>query len=204
MSTKRLFDIAVALLAIIVISPLLIAITILVRFKLGAPVLFQQKRPGLHGKPFFIYKFRTMTNERNADGNLFPDEQRLTSFGKFLRTTSLDELPELINVLNGDMSLVGPRPLLMEYLPLYSREQARRHEARPGITGWAQVNGRNAISWEEKFKLDVWYVENQSLWLDIKIMWMTLLKVVIREGISQEGHATAEKFTGSNKDGVSK
>ncbi len=204
LSTKRLFDIAVALLAIIVISPLLIAITILVRFKLGAPVLFQQKRPGLHGKPFFIYKFRTMTNERNADGNLFPDEQRLTSFGKFLRTTSLDELPELINVLNGDMSLVGPRPLLMEYLPLYSREQARRHEARPGITGWAQVNGRNAISWEEKFKLDVWYVENQSLWLDIKIMWMTLLKVVIREGISQEGHATAEKFTGSNKDGVSK
>jgi sugar transferase EpsL len=168
----------------------------MVRRKHGAPVLFRQTRPGMGGKPFLMYKFRTMTDQRDTAGNLLPDEKRLTRFGKFLRSTSLDELPELINVLKGEMSLVGPRPLLMEYLGRYSPEQARRHEVRPGITGWAQVNGRNAISWEEKFKLDVWYVDNRSLWLDIKILWMTFVKVFKREGISQEGQATAEKFMG--------
>jgi sugar transferase EpsL len=196
---KRIFDVVAVLVGLLLIWPLIVLLALLVRIKLGAPIFFCQTRPGLHGKPFKMYKFRTMTNERDVDGNLLPDEQRLTPFGKFLRSTSLDELPELINVLKGEMSLVGPRPLLMEYLPLYSPEQARRHEVRPGITGWAQVNGRNAISWEDKFKLDVWYVDNQSLWLDLKILWMTFAKVFKREGISQDGQATASKFTGNQK-----
>lgn len=194
---KRLFDLALTIPGVFVISPLLLILILLVRRKHGSPVLFRQTRPGMHGKPFLMYKFRTMTDEHDAQGQLLPDCVRLTLFGKFLRSTSLDELPELLNVLKGEMSLVGPRPLLIEYLPLYSSEQARRHDVRPGITGWAQVNGRNAISWEDKFKLDVWYVDNQSLWLDIKILWMTFQKVFKREGISQDGQATASKFTGS-------
>lgn len=194
---KRAFDIIVVIVGVLVLWPLVLILILLVSIKLGSPVFFRQTRPGLHGKPFTMIKFRTMTDARNAQGNLLPDDQRLTPFSKFLRSSSLDELPELINVFKGEMSLVGPRPLLMEYLPLYTPEQARRHEVRPGITGWAQVNGRNTISWEEKFKLDVWYVDNQSLWLDLKILWMTLAKVFRREGISQEGQATASKFTGS-------
>jgi lipopolysaccharide/colanic/teichoic acid biosynthesis glycosyltransferase len=168
-----------------------------VRRKLGSPVFFRQTRPGLHGRPFEMVKFRTMTDARGDDGNLLSDAERLTAFGRFLRASSLDELPELWNVLKGDMSLVGPRPLLMEYLPLYSPEQARRHEVRPGITGWAQVNGRNALSWDDKFKLDVWYVDHRSLWLDVKILWLTVKKVLVREGISAAGEATMSKFTGS-------
>jgi lipopolysaccharide/colanic/teichoic acid biosynthesis glycosyltransferase len=168
-----------------------------VRRKLGSPVLFRQVRPGLQGKPFRMVKFRTMTYERGPDGALLPDAQRLTPFGRFLRASSLDELPELWNVLKGDMSLVGPRPLLMEYLPLYSPEQARRHEVRPGITGWAQVNGRNAISWADKFALDVWYVDHRSMWLDVQILWRTVRKVMVRDGISAAGEATMSKFTGS-------
>lgn len=194
---KRVLDLALLLFWGLFILPVMALLAILVHRNLGAPVLFRQTRPGLHGKPFTMYKFLTMTDARGEAGELLPDEQRLTSFGAFLRSTSLDELPELYNVLKGEMSLVGPRPLLMEYLPLYTPEQARRHEVRPGITGWAQVNGRNAISWEEKFKLDVWYVDNRSLWLDIKILWMTFSKVFRREGISQEGQATAKKFMGS-------
>ena len=174
----------------------MLALALLVRLKLGAPVLFRQQRPGLHGKPFTLYKFRTMIGARDADGNLLPDAERLTSFGRFLRSSSLDELPELFNVLKGEMSLVGPRPLLMEYLPLYSEEQMRRHEARPGITGWAQINGRNALTWEDKFKLDVWYVDHRSLWLDIRIIVLTIWKILKREGISQPGHVTAQKFMG--------
>ena len=177
-------------------APILAVIALLVRLKLGSTVLFRQQRPGLHGKPFTLYKFRTMTNARDADGNLLPDAERLTNFGRFLRRTSLDELPELINVLKGDMSLVGPRPLLIQYLQRYTPEQARRHETRPGITGWAQINGRNALSWEEKFHLDVWYVDNVSLWLDLKILFLTVWKVLRREGISQTGHATMEEFLG--------
>ena len=196
---KRLLDFSAAIAGLLAISPMLVCLALLVRVKHGTPVLFCQQRPGLHGLPFFMYKFRTMTDARDAQGILLPDKQRLTVFGKFLRSTSLDELPELFNVLKGEMSLVGPRPLLMEYLSLYTPEQARRHEVRPGITGWAQVNGRNAISWEEKFKLDVWYVDNQSLWLDLKILWMTLVRVFRREGISQEGQATMEKFSGYKK-----
>lgn len=195
---KRLFDLTVTVLGLSIIWPLILVLGVLVRLKLGAPVLFCQQRPGLHQKPFFLYKFRSMTDERDAEGNLLPDEKRLTGFGRFLRSSSLDELPELWNVLRGDMSLVGPRPLLMEYLPLYSDEQRRRHEMRPGITGWAQVNGRNALTWEEKFKLDVWYVDNQSLPLDIRIIGATLMKVLKREGISEDGQATATKFTGSD------
>jgi lipopolysaccharide/colanic/teichoic acid biosynthesis glycosyltransferase len=195
---KRLFDLTVTVLGLSIIWPLILVLGVLVRLKLGAPVLFCQQRPGLHEKPFFLYKFRSMTDERDAEGNLLPDEKRLTGFGRFLRSSSLDELPELWNVLRGDMSLVGPRPLLMEYLPLYSDEQRRRHEMRPGITGWAQVNGRNALTWEEKFKLDVWYVDNQSLPLDIRIIGATLMKVLKREGISEDGQATATKFTGSD------
>ena len=195
---KRLFDIVISALLLILLSPVFLVLSILVRLTLGPPVLFRQVRPGFRGRPFTMYKFRTMTNERDEQGRLLPDEQRLTRLGRFLRSTSLDELPELFNVLKGDMSLVGPRPLLMEYLPLYTAEQARRHEVRPGITGWAQVNGRNAISWEEKFKLDVWYVDNWSFWLDIRILLMTLWKVIIREGISQDGHATTEYFKGSS------
>lgn len=167
-----------------------------VRSRLGRPVFFRQTRPGLRGQPFNMVKFRTMTGARGPDGQLLPDSQRLTSFGRFLRATSLDELPELWNVLKGDMSLVGPRPLLMEYLPLYSPEQGRRHEVRPGITGWAQVNGRNALSWDDKFRLDVWYVDHGSLWLDIKILWLTVRKVLVREGISAVGEATMPRFRG--------
>lgn len=184
------------LVALAVFSPLVIVLLALVAARLGWPVLFTQQRPGLHGKPFKIYKFRTMTDARDESGNLLPDADRLTSFGRFLRSTSLDELPELINVLKGDMSLVGPRPLLMHYLELYTPEQARRHEVKPGITGWAQINGRNTLSWEDKFALDVWYVDNWSLWLDIRILALTAWKVVRREGISAEGEATVKYFQG--------
>lgn len=192
---KRCFDLVASLSAVIILSPVLVVVAVLVRIRLGSPVLFRQERPGLHGRPFVMYKFRTMTNSSDAHGNLLSDGERLTHLGKFLRASSLDELPELFNVITGDMSIVGPRPLLMEYLPLYSAEQARRHEVRPGITGWAQINGRNAISWEDKFTLDVWYVKNGSFWLDLKILCLTVIKVFAREGISSEGHATVEKFT---------
>ena len=181
------------------LSPSLAVVALLVRVKLGSPVLFKQIRPGLQGKPFTLFKFRTMTDARDADGRLLSDAGRLTKFGRFLRTTSLDELPELFNVLKGDMSLVGPRPLLMQYLERYTPAQARRHEVKPGITGWAQVNGRNAISWEEKFKLDVWYVDNWSLWLDVKIIFMTIWKIFKREGITQPGQVTMEEFRGTGK-----
>lgn len=194
---KRFIDLGTALLGLIALSPVLLILMILVRLKLGSPIFFTQERPGLHGKPFKMVKFRTMTDARDAEGNLLPDSVRLTRFGRFLRSTSLDELPELWNVLKGEMSLVGPRPLLMEYLPRYTSEQARRHEVRPGITGWAQVNGRNAISWEAKFQYDVWYVDNQSFWLDLKILLLTIKKVFVREGISAMGDATMPKFTGS-------
>jgi len=194
---KRIFDLVATLSVMAVVGPVIVLIALFVRTKLGSPVMFCQERPGLHGKTFTMYKFRTMTGVQAAKGNFISDAQRLTKLGRFLRSTSLDELPELFNVLRGDMSLVGPRPLLMEYLPLYTSEQARRHEVKPGITGWAQVNGRNAISWEEKFKLDVWYVDNQSFLLDMKILWMTLIKVFRREGISHEGQATMEKFKGT-------
>ena len=194
---KRLADFIASLFGIVLLNPVLIILAGLTRIMLGSPVFFSQVRPGLRGEPFLMYKFRTMTDAKDAHGKLLPDDQRLTKFGKFLRTSSLDELPELWNVLKGDMSLVGPRPLLMEYLDRYTAEQARRHEVNPGITGWAQVNGRNAISWEEKFKLDVWYVDNQSFWLDLKILWVTFVKVFKREGISQAGQATIDKFKGS-------
>lgn len=194
---KRLFDLVVATLALLLLGLPLILLIWQVRRKLGSPVFFRQTRPGLHGRPFEMVKFRTMTDARGPDGQLLPDAERLTAFGRFLRSTSLDELPELWNVIKGDMSLVGPRPLLVEYLPLYSPEQARRHEVRPGITGWAQVNGRNALSWDDKFKLDVWYVDHRSIWLDIKILWLTVKKVLVREGISAAGEATMSKFTGS-------
>lgn len=196
---KRLFDLALTVPALIVLSPILLVAAFLVRVKLGNPVFFRQMRPGLHEKRFAILKFRTMANAWDNVGKLLPDAQRLTRFGAFLRKTSIDELPELLNVLKGDMSLVGPRPLLMQYLGRYSPEQARRHEVKPGITGWAQVNGRNAITWEEKFKLDVWYVDNWSLWLDIKIIAMTIWKILKREGISQPGQATMEEFKGIGK-----
>lgn len=195
---KRYIDIFGAGIGLLLLSPILLAIAVLIAIRLGRPVLFTQSRPGIHGKPFRMLKFRSMTSACDANGNLLPDEQRLTPFGQRLRSTSLDELPGLWAVLKGDMSLVGPRPLLMEYLPLYSPEQARRHEVRPGITGWAQVNGRNAISWEEKFELDVWYVNNQSFWLDIKILCLTLKEVLVRDGISADGEATMSKFTGSS------
>lgn len=194
---KRLFDLFVSLLALMALWPVILLVGLLIRFKLGSPILFKQPRPGLHGKPFNMLKFRSMLDAADKYGNPLPDEQRLTRFGRVLRSTSLDELPGLINVLKGEMSLVGPRPLLVEYLPLYSPEQARRHEVRPGITGWAQVNGRNAISWEDKFTLDVWYVDNRSVWLDIKILFLTVKKVFVREGISAAGEATMSKFTGS-------
>ena len=194
---KRLLDFIAALLGLIALALPLLLLIALIRRKLGSPVFFRQTRPGLHGQPFEMVKFRTMTDTRGPDGALLPDAERLTPFGRFLRSTSLDELPELWNVLKGDMSLVGPRPLLMEYLPLYSPEQARRHAVRPGVTGWAQVNGRNAISWEEKFALDTWYVDHQSLLLDMKILWLTVKKVLVREGISAAGEATMGKFTGS-------
>lgn len=194
---KRAVDLLLSAFSLILLSLVIIATALLIRIKLGAPVLFCQTRPGLNGKPFEMIKFRTMLDATDKNGNLLPDDQRMTPFGSFLRATSLDELPELWNVLKGDMSLVGPRPLLMEYLPLYSKEQYRRHEVRPGVTGWAQVNGRNAISWEDKFRLDVWYVDNQSLWLDVKILFLTVKKVLVRDGISGDGEVTMSKFTGS-------
>ena len=195
---KRFFDLVLTIPGFLLILPLLLILAFLVKILHGSPIVFAQLRPGQNGKPFRMLKFRTMTNARDDAGNLLRDRDRLTSFGRFLRSTSLDEFPTLLNVLKGDMSLVGPRPLLMEYLPLYSSEQSRRHEVKPGMTGWAQVNGRNAISWEEKFRLDVWYVDNWSLWLDIKILWITFIKVFRRVGISQEGQATMEAFRGSN------
>ena len=198
MAIKRLFDLVFSAFGLLALALPLLVLVWLVRRRLGSPVFFRQVRPGMHGKPFEMVKFRTMTSERGADGQLLPDAVRLTPFGRFLRATSMDELPELWNVLKGDMSLVGPRPLLMEYLPLYTPEQARRHEVRPGITGWAQVNGRNAISWEDKFQLDVWYVDHRSLWLDINILWLTVKKVLVRDGISAAGEATMPRFTGSN------
>lgn len=194
---KRFFDLFASFFGLLVLSPVIAIVAWKIRKNLGSPVLFKQVRPGKDGKPFQMVKFRTMRDAVDAAGNPLPDSERLTPFGNWLRSTSLDELPELWNVLKGDMSLVGPRPLLMEYLPLYNPEQYRRHEVRPGVTGWAQVNGRNAISWEEKFKLDVWYVNNQSFWLDIKIVWLTVKKVLVRDGISAEGEATMSKFTGT-------
>lgn len=196
---KRFIDLIAALFGLIVLLPVLLIVAALIRLKLGSPIFFRQTRPGLHGKSFEMVKFRTMLDAVDKQGNPLPDDQRMTSFGQFLRATSLDELPELWNVLKGDMSLVGPRPLLMEYLPLYSQEQYRRHKVRPGVTGWAQINGRNALGWEEKFKLDVWYVDNQSFWLDIKVLLLTVKKVVVRDGISGEGEATMSKFTGNDK-----
>lgn len=193
---KRLLDIVISIAVLIILFPLLLIIPLLIKAKLGSPILFRQKRPGMNATPFEMIKFRTMKNAVDKNGELLPDVVRLTRFGRFLRSSSLDELPELWNVLKGEMSLVGPRPLLMEYLPLYNERQARRHDVRPGITGWAQINGRNAISWEEKFELDVWYVENQSLWLDCKILFLTLKKVLVRDGINEDGQATVTKFKG--------
>src|SRR5690348_10622874 len=195
--SKRVFDLAFTIITAVFWVPLLGALMLIVRWKLGSPVFFKQTRPGLKEKPFALLKFRTMTDARDGDGKLLSDGERLTGFGKWLRSTSLDELPELINVLLGEMSLVGPRPLLMQYLSRYSSRQARRHEAKPGITGWAQVNGRNAISWEQKFELDVWYVENQSLWLDVKILFLTFQKVLSRKDINAPGDPTAPEFMGS-------
>jgi lipopolysaccharide/colanic/teichoic acid biosynthesis glycosyltransferase len=195
---KKLFDLVIILLFLPFIFLLCFVIALLVKIKLGSPVLFRQPRPGLNSNIFSMIKFRTMTNEFDSHGVLLPDEIRLTKFGNFLRSTSLDELPGLWSVLKGDMSLVGPRPLLVEYLPLYNDKQARRHEVLPGITGWAQVNGRNAISWNQKFELDVWYIDNQSIWLDIKILWLTVKKIIVRDGINQDGQATAEYFKGND------
>ena len=197
---KSLFDKTLALFLIILFSPIYIVVSLLIFFKMGSPILFRQKRPGYKEKIFGIYKFRTMTNEKDEFGNLLPDDKRLVGIGKFIRSTSLDELPQLFNVLKGEMSFVGPRPLLIEYLPLYNEKQKRRHDVKPGITGWAQVNGRNAISWEQKFDYDVWYVDNQSFWLDIKILWLTFLKVVKRSDISSSTSSTMEKFTGSKNE----
>lgn len=197
---KRIFDIVLALLLCLLLSPLILLIAILVRFFLGKPVIFRHSRPGYHAQLFTLYKFRSMTSRTDQLGSLLPDEQRLTPFGSFLRTTSLDELPELLNVLRGEMSLVGPRPLLTQYLTRYSTRQARRHEVLPGLTGWAQINGRNNVSWEDKFELDVWYVENWSIWLDLRILFLTPFKVLSREGISQPGNATAQEFLGSSEE----
>ncbi len=194
---KRVMDVAIALLLLLALSLPMLFVAIVVRWKLGAPVLFRQIRPGRNRRPFELMKFRTMNDETDSQGNVLPDEARLTPAGRWLRRLSLDELPQLFNVLRGDMSLVGPRPLLMEYLPLYTPEQARRHAVLPGITGWAQVNGRNAVSWEERFRLDVWYVDHQSLWLDLRILWLTLLRVLRAHGINEPGAATMSKFTGS-------
>ncbi len=194
---KRLLDLIAVSTGCLLIWPILVIIAVMVKSNHGTPILFRQQRPGLYGCPFWLLKFRTMTDARDGDGNLLPDSERLTRFGRFLRKTSLDELPELWNVLKGDMSLVGPRPLLMRYLDRYTTGQARRHEVKPGMTGWAQVNGRNALTWEEKFKLDVWYVDHQSFWLDVKIIAITIWKVLRREGISQTGQATAEEFMGN-------
>ncbi|RBP88277.1 sugar transferase EpsL [Cytobacillus firmus] len=194
---KRMFDLSASTLLLIIFFPVILACGLLIKMKLGSPILFKQERPGLNGKPFYLYKFRSMTEERNDKGHMLPDHIRLTSFGEFLRRYSLDELPQLINVIKGDLSLVGPRPLLMEYLPLYTSEQAKRHIVRPGITGWAQVNGRNALSWEEKFEHDVWYVNNRNLLLDLKILILTIKKVINSEGVNQPGNATMESFKGS-------
>ena len=196
---KSIFDKILALLLIILFSPIYIVVSLVILFKMGKPILFRQQRPGYKEKIFGIYKFRTMTNETDAKGNLLPDDKRLVGVGKFIRSTSLDELPQLFNVLKGEMSFVGPRPLLTEYLELYTDEQKKRHNVKPGITGWAQVNGRNAISWEEKFNYDIWYVNNKSFWLDIKILWMTFLKVVKRSDISSNTSVTMEKFKGTHK-----
>jgi lipopolysaccharide/colanic/teichoic acid biosynthesis glycosyltransferase len=200
LNTKRVFDLFLVLLSLPLILPIYLLLMLLALAQLNFPILFKQSRPGLNGKIFNIYKFRTMTDDCDKDGILLPDELRLTKFGKFLRSTSLDELPSLWNVLKSDMSLVGPRPLLLEYLTLYSTQQARRHEVKPGITGWAQVNGRNAITWGEKFDLDVWYVDNQSIWLDIKILWLTVKKVIMRDGINQVGQSTMESFKGNDNE----
>jgi lipopolysaccharide/colanic/teichoic acid biosynthesis glycosyltransferase len=197
---KNIFDRTLALFLIILFSPVYVVVSLLIWWKMGQPILFRQKRPGKDGKIFEIYKFRTMTNDTDENGNLLPDAQRLVGIGKWIRSTSLDELPQLFNVLKGDMSFVGPRPLLVEYLPLYNERQKKRHNVKPGITGWAQVNGRNAISWEQKFEYDVWYVEHHSFWLDIKILWMTFSKVVKRSDISQKGEATMEIFKGTSDD----
>ena len=196
---KRLFDLVVALVALLLLWPIMLIVALVIWGRMGSPILFCQQRPGLNGKPFNIYKFRTMLLGNDSQGELLADSERMTKLGALLRQYSLDELPQLLNVLKGDLSLIGPRPLLMEYIPLYTAEQARRHEVRPGISGWAQVNGRNAVSWEDKFKFDVWYVENQSFLLDIKILWMTVLKVISSEGVSQEGNVTMEKFQGKPK-----
>ncbi len=196
---KPFLDFLLSLLFLIIFSPVMLVVSMLIYFKIGSPILFRQKRPGLNAKIFGIYKFRTMTNEKDKKGNLLPDEKRLPKIGLFIRSLSLDELPQIFNVLKGEMSFVGPRPLLIEYLPLYSERQKRRHDVKPGITGWAQVNGRNAISWEQKFDYDVWYVENQSFWLDMKILWMTLLKVIKRSGVSSTTSATMEAFKGNEK-----
>jgi len=195
---KRVFDIVLSFTALLVFAPMMLVVGLLIAIKIGRPVFFTQQRPGLNETAFTMIKFCTMKDLVGKNGQPLPDDERITGMGKFLRATSIDELPELWNVLKGDMSLVGPRPLLMEYLPLYSARQRRRHEVRPGITGWAQVNGRNAISWEDKFALDVWYVDNGSIWLDIKVLWLTVKKVILREGISAEGEATMRKFTGQN------
>ncbi|NOH46595.1 sugar transferase [Vibrio rotiferianus] len=197
---KRLFDLIASSAALILLSPIIILLFIKVRKNLGTPAIFSQTRPGLNGKPFRMFKFRSMRDAFDEEGNPLPDAERITDFGLKLRNSSLDELPELWNVLKGDMSLVGPRPLLMDYLPLYNAEQARRHEVRPGITGWAQINGRNTISWSEKFKLDVWYVDNKSLWLDLKVLFLTVKKVLVKDGISAEGHVTVEPFRGNHDD----
>jgi lipopolysaccharide/colanic/teichoic acid biosynthesis glycosyltransferase len=194
---KSVLDRIMAAIALLILSPLILIMAIAIYVRMGKPIIFAQPRPGQNGRIFTFYKFRTMTDERDFDGNLLPDEQRLTAFGQFLRQTSLDELPQLWNVVKGDMSFVGPRPLMVEYLDRYSPEQARRHEVTPGITGWAQINGRNALTWQEKFKLDVWYVDHWNLWLDLKILFLTVWKVLQKEGISQEGHATIEDFLGN-------
>jgi sugar transferase EpsL len=194
MILKRVFDFGLASIALVALAPVLVLLTVWIRLVMGTPVLFRQQRPGQGGRPFLMYKFRTMREATDATGRRLPDEERLTRLGRFLRATSLDELPELINVIRGEMSLVGPRPLLMEYLEVYTPEQARRHEVRPGITGWAQVNGRNALSWEDRFRLDVWYVDHQSLYLDLKILFLTVIKVFQREGISAAGHVTMPRF----------
>ncbi|ALR16676.1 sugar transferase [Vibrio natriegens] len=198
---KRLFDFFTSFISLIIFAPVMVLIAWKIRNNLGSPVLFRQTRPGLNGKPFDMVKFRSMKDAVDVEGNPLPDSERMTPFGDKLRNSSLDELPELWNVLKGEMSLVGPRPLLMQYLPLYNKEQARRHDVRPGVTGWAQINGRNAISWEDKFKLDVWYVDNRSLWLDIKILFLTVKKVFVKEGISADGHVTIEPFTGQSVQG---
>lgn len=198
---KRLFDLTISFLLFVSLFPIFVVIALIVRVKLGSPIIFKQERPGLYGQLFLLYKFRTMTDKKDTTGQLLPDALRLTPLGRFLRKYSLDEYPQLWNVIRGDLSLVGPRPLLVEYLPLYTKEQALRHEVKPGITGWAQVNGRNSLSWEEKFKLDVWYVRNHSIYLDIKILFLTVYKVFISDGINQPGNATMESFKGTKSVG---